>query len=423
MMKRALALLLLLAAPATAQSAYGCAGLDGRGGFGAVEGEGAFFRLDPDLLLGHALPEGSADGLARLSEALAGQGTTLIVVPLPTKAMAMPGALPALARDLGYDPGLAATVYGEWLDRLAERGVAAVDARTALLSGEGEAPSFLATDPRLSAEGARRLAQAVAAAVAEAPGTAALQRGRFETAVAQEIDLDSSWRARLQRRCAVTLPRATVEATVTTRLDAAPPGDPLGGATAPVLIAAAEEAGDPRLNLAGLVSQATDLPAAAYAVEGGGAFGAISAVMTSRPFAAARPAVLVWVLPVWEGLAERGPRPLAELVAAAGAACRLPVPLALSGGPEATADLAGLDPARRWTLLVDADAPARAARFDLQSATGLTRRRTVARGPAQVATGRFLLPLDGLWAAGAARAAIALDVPWGPSARVTACEG
>ena len=105
---------LLLAAPALAQSAFGCNGLDAPSKYAAVEGaEGVFYRVSPDLHMFNSFSEVTADRVAALAKVLAAQGTTLIFVPVPTKALAMPDQLPQAARDDGYDSSLAATVYLE----------------------------------------------------------------------------------------------------------------------------------------------------------------------------------------------------------------------------------------------------------------------------------------------------------------------
>jgi len=90
------------------------------------------------------------------------------------------------------------------------------------------------------------------------------------------------------------------------------------------------------------------------------------------------------------------------------------------------ADLRGLDPGAALTLFLETGgAPAFAARFDFRAAAGaeagLIRSKTIIRHPGQVATGRFYMPLSGLWPTGAASVEIVLDVPFGPVPRVTAC--
>jgi len=49
------------------------------------------------------------------------------------------------------------------------------------------------------------------------------------------------------------------------------------------------------------------------------------------------------------------------------------------------------------------------------------RTKFIHRHPDQVKTGRFYMPLSGLWPEGVQTADIVLDVPYGADPRVTAC--
>jgi alginate biosynthesis protein AlgX len=438
-LRRALCLLAAcagaLAAPAAAQSVYGCTDLAGQNAFASVEGaDGTFYRIDPDLMMTHPFSDDTVAGLAELSRRLAARGTRLIYVPLPTKSLAMPEGLPPEAHDLGYDATLAATLYDDMLRRLAEAGVTAVNARAALRGGAGAAPSFFATDPRLTATGARRTAEAIAATLATLPGTADLPRARFETRPAGVQRLPSAMRLALQRHCLIPLPEVETETFVTTRLDGAAAGGGnalLGGGPRPqarVALVGTEYSGDPALNLAGFLSTATGLDVQGYAVAGGGAFAAISSYLTSRAFAEGPPAVLVWTNPVFESLASHGDQPLRELIAAAGDSCRTALPAGPGPAPEhLIADLSALDPAQPAMLMIDTGgSAATAVTVELRGPGTPARSRSVHRHRGQVPTGLFYLPLDGLWPEGAATgtatvADIRLALPFGPAARVTAC--
>lgn len=434
---------LLGAAPAAAQSVHGCTDLAGTHRWASVEGsEGTFFRIDPDLMMTHPFSDDTVAGLARLSDALAAGGTRLIYVPLPTKSLALPGRLPPEARDLGYDATLAATLYDDMIARLTAAGVSAVNARAALRGGDAAQPSFFATDPRLTPTGARRAAEAIAATMATLPDLAALPRARFETRAAGSTVLPSPMRTALQRHCLIPLPQVAVETFATTRLDggitATGGGDNTllagtgtgAGPLARVALVGTMDAGDPALNFAGFIATATGLDVQAYAVADGGAFAAISSYLTSRAFAEGRPAVLVWANPVSESLASHGDQPLRELIAAAGDSCRTALPAGPGAAPGMlVADLSGMDPAIPAMLMIDTGgAPATRVTVELRGGAGPARSRSVQRHKGQVPTGRFYVPLDGLWPEEAVTgmgivADIRLDVAAGPGSLVTACPG
>ncbi len=430
-----------LPGPAAAQSVHGCTDLDGQHRWASVEGAGGvFYRIDPDLMMVHPFSDDTVAALADLTRALAAQGTQLVYVPLPTKALAMPEGLPPEARDLGYDATLAATLYDDMILRLTAAGVTAVNARAALRGGAAAAPSFFGTDPRLNATGARRAAEAIAGTLATLPGLQGLPRTRFETRAAGIQRLPSPMRDGLQRHCLIPLPPVETEAFVTTRLDAGGVsggntllGGGLGaglgtGGQARVALVGTDYSGDPAVNLAGFLSTASGLDVQGYAVAGGGAFGAISSYLTSRSFAEGRPAVLVWANPVFESLASHGDQPMRELIAAAGDTCRTALPSGAGADLSLViTDLSGLDPATPAMLLVDTGgAPATRITVEVRGPGTPARSRSVERHKGQVPTGRFYVPLDGLWPEGATLGAattadVRLDVPFGPGPRVTAC--
>ena len=419
----------LAAMPAAAQSVYGCSNLSGRISMPSVEGShGVFYRIDPDLHMFHPFSDESIARLAELSQALAALGTTLIYVPLPTKSMAMPDQLPQAARDLGFDLTIATTVHDEMQRRLADSGVLTVNLRSALRTAPEAQPSFFATDNRMTPAGARRAAVALAGVIAATPGFGALPKGRFETRSTGTTIVPSDMYNILQRHCTVTLPPVETEIFATTRFQAgAVQSDNTifgaGTANARIALLGTEYTGGAMANLSGFLAENTGLDVIEYAVDGGGSYAAMSSYLTSRAFAEARPAYLVWVNPVFNNLARFGAQPMRELIAAAGANCRVTVPLATGFEPNSiSADLRSLEPGQSYTLFVDADgAQAAEARFDFTGADGLVTSRFITRIPAQVPTGRFYMPLAGLGPDGAQTVRIDLDVPFGLNARVAAC--
>lgn len=410
--------------PARAETAYTCTDLMGRHRFAAVEGrDGMFFRLLPDLAMQQPFADESVAALAQLSQTLAAEGTDFLYVPLPSRALAMPGALPVEARDVGYDAALAASLYQDILVRLGERQVATVDARAALITAPGSPPSYFATDPRLTSGGAEKLATAIAAALKGQPRLADLPRARFQTRSAGPVELPSEMRTILQRHCLAALPPVTTGGFVTSRISLNTGGATAAGSSPRIVLLAHGDAGDPALNLAGFLSEATGLDVQQYSVPGGDAYAAISSYLTAAAFRDSRPAVLIWVNPVYENLAARGDQPMRELIAAAGPDCTQDLPVGQGTEPShLIADLTGLDPAAPGMLMVDTGGAAvQEMRFDFGGEGGLVRSRWVTRHPAQIATGRFYVPADGLWPGGAATLDIHIDRAFGPGARVAAC--
>lgn len=426
-----LAALLLIPVAGTgfAQSVYACTDLDSGQSQQMIEGDGGvFYRVDPDMNLHQPFSDETVDQIALLSQALAARGTTLFYIPLPTKSLAMPDQLPQRATDYGFDPAMATTLYVEALGRLREKGVQTADVRRAMRVAADQPPSFFATDYRITALGAKREAKAIADAMAQSASFADLPKNKFESRSAGPVTLQSTMRSALQRRCLIELPQVTTETFTTTRVSAGPAvannavfGNRGDGAR--VTIVGTENDGDATANLAGFLSEFSGLDVAQYAVSGGGSFAAISSYLTSREFRDAPPTYLIWTNPVENNLAAVGDQPMRELITAAADNCRVALPLAAASTPNSVAaDLSGLDPGQSYTLMVESEGSnATSARFDFRAADGLIRSKSIYRNPAQVKTGRFYMPMSGLWPTGVQSVDIQLDVPFGATARVTAC--
>lgn len=420
---------MLSAAASSAQSAYSCTNLDGQQKHAAIEGTGGvFYRVDPDMRMFNPFADRTADQMVALSDALASLGTTLVFVPVPTKSLAMPDQLPQAARDYGFDANIATTVYLEGIKKLQKRGVPVVDARLALRAPASDAPSFFLTDYRMTAAGAAREAKAIADIIAKAANYADMPKGRFDTSSVGKVIVESAQRSAMQRHCLQPLPLAETEAYSSTKLQGggvAKDNSLLGAASnsARVAIVSTEIDGAPSANLAGFVSKATGLETSVYAVPDGGGFAAISSYLTSGAFQEGRPAFLVWTVPVNDSLANFGDQPFAELIAAAGDKCRVPLPVMVNLQTNAVvADLTSLDAGQAYTLLVDASgAPASSAQFNFTASNGLVLTKSVYRTKDQVKTGRFYMPMTGLFPQGAQSVEIRLDVPFGNTPRVMAC--
>ncbi|MEM6303844.1 MAG: hypothetical protein AAF744_03940 [Pseudomonadota bacterium] len=412
------ALGLSAASGAAAQSAHGCRNLISHEALRAVEGtDGGFFRLIPDLQSHHALSDVSIARIADLSKAMAARGTTLVLLPVPTRAQVMAHTLPAAARDVGYDADISATVHQEMIRRLGVAGVAVADVRQRLrqaaLAGE---EVFFAADPRPTPQGARIMAQVVADVLGGLSQTAGLPRGGFTTEAMGKTTLPSPTRAQLQLACHGALPPVTAEVTQTT-------GDAQAAGAAIAAVIGTEIAGTPELNLAGYISEFSGLRAGSYGVTGGGAYAAMSSFLTSRNFEDSTPAVVIWEFPVSAPFGQQGDQPMRELIAAASGSCTMPLGLRPGAdGMKLTADLSAVPSERPVTLAFDTGgAVAQQVLFHFEGADGQRRTRGIWRHPDQVLTGRFFVPLSGLQTAGLRAVEVELPLEHGPHPRLSVC--
>ena len=412
-----------------AQSAYGCTDLNGHHNIPSVEGNnGVFFRINPDLHMFHSISDESIKQIAKLSEALKATGTTLIYAPIPTRALAMPNHLPHIALDYGFQSELAATVYDDTIRRLSRAQVLTVNLRRALRISAQNALPFFATDPRLTPEGGRQMAAVLAKLISQTDGFEAAPKAQFSTTVGAPKIWPSSMRNNLQRHCMLKLPEVKASEHVTTTLQAflGTTSNSIFGSQANSLriaLVGTDVTGSPVSNLAGALSQETGFDVVKYSVADGGSFAAISSYLTSSTFQEVRPAYLIWANPIDNNLAQFGDQPMRELTAATASRCRISLPFTRGATPQSIrAKLNGLDAAQPYTLYLDTGgANASEVRFDFTSRQGLVQSKHVIRHPDQVKTGRFYMPLSGLWREGAQTVDVSLDVPFGPNARISAC--
>ncbi len=338
----AAALLSTARAQAEGQSAFGCSRLEEATPTAYIEGrDGVFFRLALDLRMRHPMSDGSIALMAELAEALAQRGTTLVFVPLPSKALAMPDYLPEEAVDYGFDPAIAAAAHDDTLARLREAGVVVVDALTALQDLPAGKLAFIPTDHHWTSDGARAVAEEVARVIRELPGYSGLPAAEHKTYSLGVQDLPSPYRREIQAMCRDTIPRSSTEAweTEVTQASLGDGGIFAAEAAGPaVVLAGTSMSRTDAFNFDGLLADAAGLDVLNYAVTGGNQYGAMIAYMTSQEFQDAPPTFLVWENPIYNNLAEFGELPLRELIAAAADQC-MPIEVERTDDHKLVADL------------------------------------------------------------------------------------
>ncbi len=425
--------LIAAAGPALAQSQitptnFGCLGLEQNKELPAIEGkDGVFFRINADLRMAHPFSDQIVADLAALSEALAENGTTLIYVPIPTKSVTMPNHLPDAAALYGFDLEIATSVHNDILERLNAQGVVTVDAREAMLNAPAYDLPFFKADFHWSASGARETAIAIADTIKSLPGYEDLTLTTFETEPQGPAVAFSGMRRILQKHCADTLPEAISMTYDTVQIQSADLGgaglDLFGDAEAsiPVALAGTSFSDSPINNFPGFIAQYTELEVVNYALTGGNQYGAMLSYLTSEAFQETRPRFLIWENPIYNNLAQYGDQPMRELIAAAGNTCTTELP-ATATETELVVDLTGHNLGPEDTLLVDTNRSiGLEADFEFRSADGATRTKSIIRGERLTRTGRFYMPLTGLWEGGAQFVTFTMSEPFASEPSIYAC--
>jgi len=418
-----------LAAPAAAESNYRCTGLEQNRELPSIEGrDGVFFRINADLRMNHPFSDQTVAYLSELSQALAENGTTLIYVPIPTKSVTMPDHLPSAAPLYGFDLEIATHVHNDILERLEAAGVLTVDARSAMLRAPADDLAFFKADFHWSASGARETAKAIAEVIRAHPDYADLPKVTYESQP-QDVEIAfSGMRRLLQTHCLDTLPEAetmTYETVQTSAVDLGGGLDLFGDSAdaVPVALIGTSFSDSPINNFPGFIAEYAELEVINYAITGGNQYGAMISYLTSSEFQETRPKFLIWENPIYNNLAQFGDQPMRELIAAAGRSCTLALPAQVADDLSGlTVDLTGYDLGPENTLLVDTNRSlGLTADFTFHAENGLSRTKTIVRGERLTRTGRFYMPLSGLWPEGAASLSFAMDRPFSSAPTVHAC--
>lgn len=424
----ALILAALCGQTAMAQSsAYGCGGLDTATALPSVEGlDGVFFRVLADLRMRHPMEDAVMQQMGALSEALAAGGTTLIYVTVPTKSQAMPQFLPPIAADYAFDSATATLVYSDIVTRLAAHGVLAPDILAALTAAPADQPPFFQADFHWTSDGARLAAMAISDVIKAQPVYANLIQSEYKTTELAPTSAFSTMRRTLQAFCVDELPRVTATGHLTEITSAPSEGAAdifAGGSEVTQIVLVGTSFSDSPLgNFAGYLSEYSGLDVVNYAVTGGNQFGAITSYLTSRDFMENPPRFLIWENPIYSNLAQFGPDPLEELVAAAGQTCARPLTVTQAGPNSLTADLTGLTIGRNDVILADLGTSGpREALFTVTTATGITRTAQVQRSDRMQASGRFFKPLGDIWHADLTSLTVTFDRPVNDASTLILC--
>lgn len=424
------ALALSAASPALAgPSAFGCARTEFAPS-ASIEGrDGVFYRVQSDLRLQHPMDDTVVDQLATLAQVLAEQGTTLVYVNVPTKGQAMPGYLPPEAAAYGYDEAMMQANYLDVVGRLNAAGVVSPDLMTAMLAARPDEKVFFPSDFHWTPTGARLAAEAIGKVIRGLPAYEGVTPATFTSQEAAPETAFSGLRRELQTFCKDTLPPVEAVTWVTSRAaestDAGEDGalDIFGGADAGAsLVLAGTSFSDSTINnFAGFLSEFTGIETTNYSITGGNQFGAMTSYLTSREFAEQRPTFLLWENPIYNSLAQFGPMPMDELIAAAGPACDIDTGAAAQDGMlTATFPAGSLKPGSSFLFDHGSDG-ARVATVVLEGEGGLKRQISIERSDRLRPTGRFFLRLEPFWRPDLTKVSVSFDRPLGDTSTLTLC--
>lgn len=393
-----------------AQSFYGCEDLD-RSHVPMIEGvSGSFFRIDPDLLMDTRLTTAVIESIADTSRNLASRGVRLIFVPVPTKGLVQADQLGPEADRLGFDVRLASALYADTLVQIRANGVTAVDALGAMEGATTGKHQFFQTDPRMTDDGLRTLARAIASEA----GESLMGAVSFRTQRGEDVDLESSERFRLQLSCQAELPPVRTR----TFKNASPSAV---ADHAPIAVVQSTITGGDARNFRGHLEQTLRRPITQVSVAES-AYDAMTGYLTSDAFRTNRPEAIIWLVPIWQNPTLRGDQPLREIVAAAADRCDLPRETREIAPGSYGIELAAHNPTDS-VKLDTGGTPISMATFRFSTSDGRTRARHVLRSDAANATPLTFMPLTGLWPDGATHVTIDVDTALTSAPKISICRG
>lgn len=417
------AAILLPAAAVAAPSEHGCTGLESAKPMAALEGkDGMFYRLNLDMRMNHPLSPETAAMIGRLSDALAARGTELIYVPVPTKSLAVPDALPDSVSDYGFDLDVAETAYADFLRKLRDNGVTTIDSMAAMRTAETQ--PFLAADFHWSPAGARAVAAAVAETIRESDAYAGIEKTDHSTEPTEIRSRASEMRRRIQANCHEAVPKVEVQRYVTSAEDS---GDASGGIFAaetagpPIALTGTSMSAEEDFHFKGFLADAAGAAVADYAITGGNQFGGITSYLLSEDFHETAPAYVIWENPVYNNIGEFGETPLRELIAAARQNCtavetRRPAPDVLEA--DISADRLSHD---GFVRADTGSATGRQAQFHFIDDAGVEVAATITRPVRYDPTRWFYQYAEPLWSDDLTKVRVELDRPVRDGATLEIC--
>ena len=271
----------------------------------SFQGRDGWFFFGHDLRAAHPWLAQTAF-IGTLARALKEQGTALVVVPVPGRALAEPQELyPGSPEQAEFSPIQAEAQYSAFLAALRAQGVAATDvlAATRRFGGAGGKP-FFQRDIHWTPEGANAVAQDVAKAVTEAVGELGLPKPPLTLSKASrpQEHTGETLKRLLRANCGYILPseplydytvaRAPESISATTSATAL-----FGSATPEVALTGTSFSVAPYyLDFLAVALQSDVFN---VSVSSGGAFIALGSYFLDGAYDAERPRAVVWEVPIW----------------------------------------------------------------------------------------------------------------------------
>lgn len=286
----------------------------------AFQGREGWFYFEYDLEESYPLLE-QTDFMIELSERLEAQGVTLVILPIPSRALTQPKTLYLTdPQQAAFDPEEANEAYTTFLETLRDTDVRVVDAVAAAKAFDaGGGQTFFKRDLHWTTEGANALFQEVAQGVRRAVFNVLPESELVLTRSPQNDEHQGQFVSRwLYAHCGYVLPAEPLGVYSVARPNQ---GDDLFGGGVPEVVLTGSSFSlvpfDYEFLAVALQSEVLNA-----SVGAGGALVALQSYLLDGAYEDNRPTVLVWELPIFaDPLPEVAQR---ELLASVYGACTVP---------------------------------------------------------------------------------------------------
>jgi alginate biosynthesis protein AlgX len=263
----------------------------------AFQGQEGWFFFKYDLEESYPLMEQTAF-MVELRRALASQGVSLVLLPVPSRAVVQPGVLyDADPQQTAFSPDEAAATYDAFVDSLEREGVAVVDVLAAAKAYDAAGgQTFFKRDLHWNTEGANAVAQATARTVREAAEAPLPHHGLTLTRRPEDDGHRGQFVSRwLYAHCGYVLPSEPLGVYTVTRTDQ---GGSLFGSSSPEVVLAGSS-----FSIApyyyDFLAVALQSEVLNVSVGAGGALVGLDTYLLDGAYSADKPSVLVWEFPVF----------------------------------------------------------------------------------------------------------------------------
>jgi alginate biosynthesis protein AlgX len=268
--------------------------------------EGWLFR-DQDLKLTFGPSQRGYKKLDQLKRALQDKGTSLVMVPIPTRPLVHPQAL----GNVSYDLQRSRKAYADYLQQLRRTGVI-VPSLEKLYNQPISKPLFFSRDHHWNHRGSRSVARYTAHAIKKSSQYTSLAPQLFESQMLNNHSNHGSLQKAAEQICGKRYADESfkIYQTAVVGLDAEADGEAglFGeiGAADIVLVGTSNSRGKLNFNFSGFLSQYSKLNVENLAMSGGGYGGALKRYLASDEFHEQPPKFLVWEMPSYYSLNDIG---------------------------------------------------------------------------------------------------------------------